>query len=43
MIKKRIKSKIPKVLSEKDIEKLISQPSAKVYIKRELLNEYFKK
>jgi len=29
MIKKRIKSKIPKVLSEKDIEKLISQPSAK--------------
>jgi len=29
MRKKRIKSKIPKVLSEKDIEKLISQPSAK--------------
>jgi len=29
MIKKRNKTKIPKVLSEKDIEKLISQPSAK--------------
>ena len=29
MIKKRNKTKIPKVLSEKDIEKLISKPSAK--------------
>ncbi len=29
MIKKRNKTKIPKVLSEEDIEKLISQPSAK--------------
>jgi len=29
MINKRNKTKIPKVLSEKDIEKLISQPSAK--------------
>lgn len=29
MIKKRNKTKIPKVLSEEDIEKLIPQPSAK--------------
>ncbi|MBA7493095.1 Tyrosine recombinase XerD [subsurface metagenome] len=29
MIKKRNKTKIPKVLSEEDIEKLISKPSAK--------------
>ena len=29
MIKKRNNTKIPKVLSEEDIEKLISQPSAK--------------
>ncbi len=29
MIKKRNKTKIPKVLSEEEIEKLISKPSAK--------------